>query len=319
MKETLSHPLDCTASLLLLLLSLLLLLLLFIHLSIGLYFLPLSLSLSILVIMPEPEPDQDGFVTVQKSFKYKTVASKKKRGKRHENKHVFKDCDDWTLEDMKTTLAQRKETLVESRFYKDLLELFNEHLINKKYEDIVCYGIGSMQKSKIAQYQFVLVLMIYDLLKIPGKMYIFDPVMTDLDKETCELHAMEIIKENEQGKRTVTHSTLFYMPHCGRGLYSNTLSANWSQEKLANVTLIGNRFDMYVGSQLDKDLRKECPYLIPAVEMIDTVSFPKEFDNNQIFNDLSIQQFTDAKMSVVDTKFWEETQYELPIESDKKA
>ena len=51
----------------------------------------------------------------------------------------------------------------------------------------------------------------------------------------------------KDGKRSVQKPTLFYMPHCGRGLYSNTLSANWNKDKLGNVIIIGNRFDMYVG------------------------------------------------------------------------
>ncbi|KAI8076644.1 uncharacterized protein B0P05DRAFT_545305 [Gilbertella persicaria] len=161
-----------------------------------------------------------------------------------------------------------------------------------------------MQKSKNAQYQFELAMILRDLLKIPGKMYIFDPVMTTLDKELCALHNIDIIQENEDGKRTVTKPTLFYMPHCGRGLYSNTLSANWNKQQLAHVTIIGNRFDMYVGSQLERDLVKECPYLIPAVEVLNVVSFPKEFDNNQIFNDLSIQTFPQDKLDKVEDTFW---------------
>lgn len=71
--------------------------------------------------------------------------------------------------------------------------------------------------------------------------------MTSLDEETCRLHDLKIIEENEDGKRSVNKSTLFYMPHCGRGLYSNTLSVNWNKDQLPLVTIIGNRFDMYVG------------------------------------------------------------------------
>ncbi|KAL0089452.1 SRR1-domain-containing protein [Phycomyces blakesleeanus] len=265
--------------------------------------------------MPAVEPDQDGFVVVEKAFKYKATDRKKKgRGKRNEkNKHVFKDCDDWTIDDIKSTLTQRKETLIESRFYKELSDIFDEHLVPTGPHDIICYGIGSMQKSKNAQYQFELALLIRELLKIPGKMYIYDPVMTDLDKKVCNEQEIEIIEENEEGKRVVTKPTLFYMPHCGRGLYSNTLSVNWNQENLQNITLIGNRFDMYVGSQLDRDLKRECPYLIPAVEIIETISFPKEFDNNQIFNDLSIQKFINTKMSAKDKKFWDP----IPISTPK--
>lgn len=135
-------------------------------------------------------------------------------------------------------------------------------------------------------------------------MYIFDPVMTELDKEVCKLHDFDIIEENEDGRRPVTKPTLFYMPHCGRGLYSNTLCSNWSPEQLPLVTIIGNRFDMYVGSQLQRDLIRECPYLIPAVDILKVVSFPKEFDNNQIFNDLSIQTFPKDVINKLEAAFW---------------
>ncbi|RCH83403.1 hypothetical protein CU098_000293, partial [Rhizopus stolonifer] len=183
--------------------------------------------------------------------------------------------------------------------------IFNQHLLTTSFDDIICYGIGSMQKSKNAQYQFELALLLRDLTKIPGKMYIFDPVMTELDKELCQVCDIEIITKDEEGKRPAEKPTLFYMPHCGRGLYSNTLSANWNTELLSKVTIIGNRFDMYVGSQLHRDLVKECPYLIPAVDILNAVSFPKEFDNNQVFNDLSIQTFPEEALSKLTNEFWE--------------
>ncbi|ORE08964.1 hypothetical protein BCV72DRAFT_74768 [Rhizopus microsporus var. microsporus] len=243
------------------------------------------------------QSDQDGFTTVER-FKYKKV-SKKKR-----NKYTFKDPDDYTIDDLEAKLKERREFLENSRFYKELLDIFKEHLLSCKFNDIVCYGIGSMQKSKNAQYQFILALILRDLLNIPGKMYIFDPVMTELDKELCAIYKLDIIQENEQGKRAVEQSTLFYMPHCGRGLYSNTLSANWTARQLPLITIIGNRFDMYVGSQLEKDLIRECPFLIPATDILKMVAFPKEFDNNQIFNDLSIQTFPKETVRKIDDSFW---------------
>lgn len=60
--------------------------------------------------------DDDGFVKVER-FKYKPATNKKKNKK---SKYVFKDSDDWTIDDITATLKQRKETLVTSRFYKDL-------------------------------------------------------------------------------------------------------------------------------------------------------------------------------------------------------
>lgn len=57
-------------------------------------------------------------------------------------------------------------------------------------------------------------------------------------------------------------------------------------------------------SQLERDLIRECPYLIPAVDILKVVSFPKEFDNNQIFNDLSIQTFPKETISKLNDDFW---------------
>jgi hypothetical protein len=72
---------------------------------------------------------------------------------------------------------------MESRFYKALLGikitwrgwyeplinryyivLFEEHLTKPK--DIICYGIGSVQRSKNAQYQFMLALLLRDILEV---------------------------------------------------------------------------------------------------------------------------------------------------------
>lgn len=40
------------------------------------------------------------------------------------------------------------------------------------------------------------------------------------------------------------------------------------------------------------------------MDILEVVSFPKEFDNNQIFNDLSIQTFPKDKIDVLDDDFW---------------
>jgi hypothetical protein len=58
-------------------------------------------------------------------------------------------------------------------------------------------------------------------------------------------------------------------------------------------------------SQLERDLVRECPYLIPTVDILKVISFPKEFDNNQIFNDLSIQTFPKETIKKLDDKFWD--------------
>lgn len=46
-----------------------------------------------------------------------------------------------------------------------------------------------------------------------------------------------------------------------------------------------------VNSQLERELRRECPYLIPANAIVQTISFPKKFDDDKVFNDLAFQWF----------------------------
>ncbi|KAL1927142.1 hypothetical protein VTP01DRAFT_5105 [Rhizomucor pusillus] len=248
--------------------------------------------------------DNDGFTVVERKFKYLNVNADKNGRRKRKGRYKFQDPDDYTVSDLRSILDQQSETLVQSKFFSDLHDIF-ERRLEETYDEIVCYGIGSMQHSKNAQFQYALILLIRERLKSPPT-YIYDPVMTELDKKICKQDNINVIPVNEEGKRKASKRVLFYMPHCGRGLYSNTLEANWSIDDLPNVTIIGNRFDMYVGSQLDKDLRRECPYLIPAVKVVERTLFPENFEeDDKVFSDLSIQTFPKDKLLVMKPSFWE--------------
>lgn len=56
------------------------------------------------IIMAD-QVEEDGFVKVER-FKYKPVTNKKKNKKK--NAYTFKDSDDWTIDDVTTTLKDRK-------------------------------------------------------------------------------------------------------------------------------------------------------------------------------------------------------------------
>jgi lipopolysaccharide export LptBFGC system permease protein LptF len=51
--------------------------------------------------------DDDGFVKVER-FKYKPVNNANKKKNKKRNKHIFKDPEEWTLEDVNKTLEERK-------------------------------------------------------------------------------------------------------------------------------------------------------------------------------------------------------------------
>ncbi|KAI8076341.1 SRR1-domain-containing protein [Halteromyces radiatus] len=255
------------------------------------------------------DKEDDDFIKVEPKFKYKTITTSKNKKKRKNKKNIrYEDASEWTINDMIKQLETYREKLTSTKFYEALKPLISECLEPRQCQDIVCYGVGSMQDSIAARYQFILILLIRDIIKIKGTISIFDPVMTTLDKEACEHFNVIVIKEDEGCKRTVTTSTLFYMPHCTRIHYSNTISANWTRELLQNVTIIGNDFDdVYVTSQPDSVLRRDCPYLVPASSIIESVPFPDHlFDINNVFNNLAFQHFPLIKIpQETDVSFWQ--------------
>jgi len=140
--------------------------------------------------------------------------------------------------------------------------------------DIVCYGIGSIEKSIISQYQFALVLILRDLFEITGKAYAYDPVSTPVDLEILLHYEINTIDANEKAKRPIINQTLFYMPHCPLGLYNNVIASNWERKKLEKIILVGNRLDFYDETMSTSLLNSKAPYICPALTIIQSVSFP---------------------------------------------
>jgi hypothetical protein len=49
----------------------------------------------------------------------------------------------------------------------------------------------------------------------------------------------------QDGKHAVQRPTILYMPHCDLKLYENIIGANWSEEQLARIIFVANRFSDY--------------------------------------------------------------------------
>nr|KAJ3421400.1 hypothetical protein HK105_003657 [Polyrhizophydium stewartii] len=130
--------------------------------------------------------------------------------------------------------------------------------------DCVCYGIGSIGDSKIAQFQFALLLAMRDKIEFRD-VHLFEPVITNAEAEFIESRGIKIIAENENGRRKVERKTLFYMPHCEHTLYNSVLAANWSV--LARISIVGNSFESYETNSIGTKLRDEHPHLADAVAL----------------------------------------------------
>jgi len=74
--------------------------------------------------------------------------------------------------------------------------------------------------------------------------HLFDPMLSSLEKVVARSLGVELIHENEEGKRQVTRPTLFFMPHCPQALYNNVLWSNWGLG-LSRVLILGNSLRNY--------------------------------------------------------------------------
>ena len=78
--------------------------------------------------------------------------------------------------------------------------------------------------------------------------------------EALERLGVAQILVNEEGKRTVDKTTVFFMPHCPMQLYNNVIWANWSLN-LSNVIVVGNSFTLY-DDVMNEDVQSR---LLPCV------------------------------------------------------
>jgi len=74
---------------------------------------------------------------------------------------------------------------------------------------------------------------------------VFDPVFSALERHYLEMQGCEVLAHNDEGRCVARTPTLFFLPHCGRQLYSNLLGANWSAAQLPGIRVLGNSFGAY--------------------------------------------------------------------------
>ena len=121
---------------------------------------------------------------------------------------------------------------------------------------IICLALGSPELSSAARYQLALLKKLVEAFKIsPSKVFLYDPVFTDTDKqvitslgyllESLELAVKLCLEEpstsNEQSEKTeinakdkTTLRTLYFLPHASLELTEEVLSRYHARYLLAN-------------------------------------------------------------------------------------
>ncbi|KAG1891331.1 SRR1-domain-containing protein [Suillus subluteus] len=123
---------------------------------------------------------------------------------------------------------------------------------------VLCLGLGSPSSSREARAQLAFLISLYTILEIaPSDVSVYDPVFTDADKALFQSLGMRCLADTaslfvrrvpilfQDGKHEVERPTILYMPHCDLKLYENIIGANWSEEQLARIIFISNRFSDY--------------------------------------------------------------------------
>ncbi|KAF9904275.1 sensitivity to red-light reduced protein [Linnemannia zychae] len=171
-----------------------------------------------------------------------------------------------------------------------------------EYVDMICYGIGSIESSRNAQFQLAMALCLKEILQLSGTVSIFDPIMTNYDCQLVEHLGIKVLTGDGRSRQPVEVKTLYYMPHCPKGLYSLILETNWSRKCLNNLAILGNRFTMYDESPSFKQVAKQAPFILPGLSIARISMLPAiKFEDNTVFNDLGFHCFpNDQELPEVD-------------------
>ncbi|XP_047470688.1 SRR1-like protein [Penaeus chinensis] len=230
--------------------------------------------------------DADGF----------TVVSKKKAARRRSAKPPadYINTSEENVEDCLRKIIQAREDLEASEGYSSLQKNLNKikSFLQRwkeeasKISSIVCYGLGQVSSSRIARYQTGLLMSIQEFFDVGVE--VFDPAFSSLDERVLDSLNFTVVKENEEGKKRVLTSTLFYMPHCGKELYNNLLWANWNAESLPMCVIIGNSFSTIVQNVPSRILKQYYNFIERAEMLYEEYPLKSLVEHDDVFNDISI-------------------------------
>ena len=126
-------------------------------------------------------------------------------------------------------------------------------------DSLLCLGVGHFASSRAARYQFALMLLLRDELRLrsavdssangsahasasdePLPLMVYDPVMVEAEVRCVRRRGGSVPARNDEGRvRVEGRRCLCHLPHCTRQLYANLLAANWGAHQLSRVVVIG--------------------------------------------------------------------------------
>jgi len=160
----------------------------------------------------------------------------------------------------------------EAQFHKAALAAISDIQKTSAMElNFVCYGIGRISISNVARWQ--LAAWLRAIREVAAKrFFLHDPQLSPNEKSLLRELGFDLLESddcvNASGRQMGlwecdTNPTVFFMPHCPKGLYQNLLWANWSVERLNRIVIIGNSFEGYADQLGQETLnRKQIPTIL---------------------------------------------------------
>jgi len=192
-----------------------------------------------------------------------------------------------------------------SDFCEQALIQLEEVINQQSVKEIICLGIGKISEDIIAKHQLELISIIKEKFQIDSIKF-YDPVFDQNDKSILDSFNYEVLLENREGKYTVEHPTIFYLPHCPKQITNNLLYSNWNFEGLKNLILICNSFKSIKEALPERFLRPNAHYLLEIISYTKELEILNTFKFSDIYNDFSIHSFPSTNLPDKSSRFWTE-------------
>ncbi|XP_054714686.1 SRR1-like protein [Uloborus diversus] len=177
--------------------------------------------------------------------------------------------------------------------------------INVDYTvDVICYGLGNFASSVMSRYQLGFLLALKGTLGTTGCTQVYDPIFSKQEVAFLEEVGLDVLEVDEEAKRTVKRTTIFFMPHCDLHLYNNLFSANWNPKSLQNLILIGNCLENYKLHLCGDRYRQQAKYAYYVTGFETEIAITNSFYLTDIFNDMSIHYFRLNDLPSAENDLW---------------
>ena len=169
------------------------------------------------------------------------VTSKKRTFKTRKEQKVFSPYElsaGYSKEELKDKINKCYIELLDSSFIKEI-NLILEKLKHLEPQGIVCYALGKLDSSycQAPKYQLAVLIYIKRVLKIEH-VFVYDPVLTEVEINAIREYEIEDISVNEEGNRKVKVKTLFLVFHGEKFLFENLINSNLDCKP--NLIILGN-------------------------------------------------------------------------------